>query len=170
MNVSGKYAVPKKGAFILTANHVSNLDPIVLGSACPRKLYFIAKRELFKNSIFSSFFNAIQVVPLEREKPDFRLMRRALKILKEKPLLIFPQGSRTKDYNNFKSGAGFLYKKSLVPVIAAKISGTDTALPKNSNVFHLSRIKVVFSRVSSIKESDTYKEIARKIMDKIRNM
>ena len=40
--------IPRQGAFILASNHISNLDPVVLGICSVRRLNFMAKIELFK--------------------------------------------------------------------------------------------------------------------------
>ncbi|TCS80806.1 acyltransferase-like protein [Tepidibacillus fermentans] len=43
ITVHGLSFVPRKGAFILVANHSSYLDPIYIGISIPRKLHFILK-------------------------------------------------------------------------------------------------------------------------------
>lgn len=51
IKVSGKSNFPKKGGFILAANHQSYLDPPVVGSWAPRVMHFMTKAELFENKI-----------------------------------------------------------------------------------------------------------------------
>ena len=52
--VHGQENVPKEGGAIIAANHISLWDPPFVGAFCPRRVSFMAKKELFENSIFSS--------------------------------------------------------------------------------------------------------------------
>ena len=49
LKIVGKENVPKEGAYILCANHKSNWDPPLVVSSIKRKMYVMAKQELFKN-------------------------------------------------------------------------------------------------------------------------
>ena len=57
----GEENIPEKGAFILAANHISALDPVMIISRCPRTLHFMAKDELFKNPVFASFLKSARL-------------------------------------------------------------------------------------------------------------
>ncbi|MDD4183619.1 MAG: lysophospholipid acyltransferase family protein, partial [Candidatus Omnitrophica bacterium] len=132
IEVEGKDVFPKTGPFILASNHISYLDPEVVGMLCPRQLNYLAKEELFKNKLVAAFLKKINVIPIKRGQADLHVLRLSLKILENKPLLIFPQGTRATNYDSFKEGVGFLYKNSQAPVIAAKVYGTDKVLPKGA--------------------------------------
>jgi 1-acyl-sn-glycerol-3-phosphate acyltransferase len=170
IEVAGKDEVPSSGPFILAANHLSNLDPPVLASVIPRKICFLAKEELFRNKIFALYLRDVGVIPLERQKTDIKAMRLALKVLKSRPLLVFPQGTRARSLDEALSGVGFLCKKARVPVVAAKIYGTDSALAPGAKFLSLSRIKVVFGRVTGIERDDDYGEITRRVVEKIKSL
>lgn len=171
LEASGKDSLPYKKPFILAANHFSHLDPVVLGiAAYPVTLGYIGKEELFRLPLFGAVLKAVGVIPLERGKSDIKAVRIALQILKDKPLVIFPQGSRSGDFDKFKTGVGFLYRKSGAPLIAAKISGTDKILPKGSKWPRRGKINVTFSRVEGIKKEDSYEDIAKKVVEKIRDL
>jgi 1-acyl-sn-glycerol-3-phosphate acyltransferase len=166
MEVKGKKSFSFRRNFILASNHISNLDPIVLGIACPHRLAFIAKEELFKNKLFASFLKILGVIPLRRGKRDIRVIRSALDILKEKPLVIFPQGRRSETYDKFMPGVGFLYKRTNLPIIAAKIYGTDKVFPKGAKFIRRGKIKVVFDKLKGI-NSNSIEEITSKVREKI---
>lgn len=170
LEVKGKEAFPKNGPFILASNHVSNLDPVVVGVGCPYKLAYLAKEELFQNKLFGRYLKSLGCIPLKRQQTGAGVLRQALKILKNKPMVIFPQGGRSESYDNFKAGVGFLQKKSDLPVIAAKVYGTGQILPKGAKTFKKGRIKVVYARVEAIKRGDSIEEIAAKVMEKIKNL
>src|SRR5665648_735793 len=67
MEVIGTENVPERGGVIIASNHVSYLDPVVLGAATKRKINFIAKKEVF-NNIFSSIFLKKLRVSWKREE------------------------------------------------------------------------------------------------------
>jgi len=170
LQVKGKEVFPYEQPFILAANHISHIDTVVIGVGCPRRLHYLAKEELFKNKLFGLYLKKLNVIPLKRSRTDFRALRLALMILREKPLAIFPQGTRADSYDSFKAGAGFLYKKTEVPIIAAKVCGTDIVLPRNAKFFKAGKIKVIFERVANIKQDDSYEEITAKIIAKIKSL
>ena len=170
IEVKGKEVFPKNQPFILASNHISYLDPGVVGGSCPYKLSYLAKEELFNNKLLKLWMKHVGAVPLKRGKADVDAMRLSIKILKTKPLLIFPQGTRTQTFDKVNRGVGFLHKKTGAPIIAARVYGTDEICPKGAKFFRPGRIKVVFAKVDNIEQSDSYEEIALKVVDKIKSL
>jgi 1-acyl-sn-glycerol-3-phosphate acyltransferase len=170
IEVRGREVFPKKGPFILASNHISNFDPEVVGMLCPRPLYYLAKEELFKNRIFGAILKKINVIPLKRGQGDLHVLRLSLKILEDKPLLIFPQGTRSTNYDSIKGGVGFLYKKSNAPIIAAKVEGTDKILPKGAKFPKFGKIRVIYAKIEGLSEAASREEIAAKVIETIKNL
>ncbi len=171
VKTKGKGAFPSKGPFILASNHLSNIDPPVLAVACPRRLNFLAKEELFKNKFFAFIIKTLGAVPLNRNKTDISAIRLVIKMLKQnKPILIFPQGTRGSANDEIFSGVGFLVKKTSVPVVIAKITNTDKVLPKGAKFFKRCPVKVVFKRMGRFEEGADYDAIARKVFDEIKSL
>ncbi len=171
LEVVGKKCFPNGQPFILAANHLSNLDPLVLGvAAFPRKIHFMAKEELFSNKFNSFIYRQLGVMPLKRSSTDINALRTALRILKTGSVGIFPQGARSLNFEKVNSGVGFLQKKAKVPIIAAKIYGTDKALPKGAKFFKQTKVKVVFGKVDNIDKNNDYEEIVLKVVDKIKSL
>jgi 1-acyl-sn-glycerol-3-phosphate acyltransferase len=170
IEVKGKEVFPRKTTFILASNHISNLDPLVVGSFCPCKLSYLAKEELFRNRLMRFWMNNVGGVPLKRGKTDIEAMRMSIKALKKRPLLIFPQGTRSQTFDKANPGVGFLHKKTEAPIVAARVYGTDEILPKGAKFFHPGRIKVIFSKVDNIEKSDSYEDITQKVVNKIRTL
>ncbi len=172
LEVKGKDKIPRKEAFILASNHISYLDPVVLGAASPRRIYFLGKEELFKNKLFGYILKNLGVIPLNRYKGDIGAMRIALKLFKEKKaLLIFPQGSRGNiSVDKVKPGVGFLFRKASVPIVVAKIFGTEKALPKGKKLLRFVKVKVIFDRLNNFRDTDSYKIISCKVLDKIKHL
>lgn len=134
---------------IIAANHCSNLDPIVIGAAFPRRLRYLAKSELFSFAPFGFAIRALGAVPAKRE--DMQSAAGALKFLLERiqkgeSVLLFPEGQRSTDgrLNPLEGGVGLLAAKTGVPVVPAYINGTFKALPRGSTGYRPERITLVF--------------------------
>jgi len=65
LRVYGSDLVPRGPGmgFILAANHTSNIDPFVMGVACPKPLHFMAKAELFNNPFAGALLSACMPFP-----------------------------------------------------------------------------------------------------------
>lgn len=114
---------PKKRA-ILSCNHLSAVDPFVIGIHTRRRMHFFAKKELAKSRFLRIMVPAIGSVFVERGQADVGAMKKTLKILKEdNVLMIFPEGSRSKnneEMQELKAGAVTFAVKTdtcVIPVI-----------------------------------------------------
>jgi len=157
----------------LASNHVSYLDPVVLGVACPRNLNYMAKRELFKNSFFAWILYDVGAFPVKRNSADLSAIREAMRRLKKgQPMVIFPEGSRRFDNrpDEAEAGVGFLVSKVGVPVIPAFVKGTDKALPQKAKFIRPRKISVRFGEKIYIERRMPYQDIAKKIMISIRHL
>lgn len=167
LEVKGKQFLPKKGGFILASNHASNLDPVVLGVATPKRLSFMAKEELFLNPLFGFIIHILGAFPVKRGSPDLSAIKEAIRRLeREDCLVIFPQGRRSSENLEASAGVGFLAIKTKVPVIPVYIKGTDKILPKGKKTVSIGKIKVKFGNPIILKEKGgkSYQDIAEQIM------
>ena len=64
LEVKGRENIPHADGFILASNHLSYLDPTVLGVACPRPLNFMARHDLFAIPIFGAFIRSVGAIPI----------------------------------------------------------------------------------------------------------
>ena len=67
---NGREHARVKGGLIVASNHRSFLDPFVIGCCLPRPIYFVAKRELFKNPLIGWFLNCMGAFPVRRGESD----------------------------------------------------------------------------------------------------
>ena len=128
LKVYGREYIPRQGGFIIAANHVSYLDPILVSVACPRVINFMAKEELFRNRLFGGFLAMIRVFPVNRHSQDFGAIRQALLRLRQGQILgLFPQGQRgtALDSDKNKQGVGFFAVKGKVSVIPTFVRGSS---------------------------------------------
>ena len=174
IDYSGREFIPKKGGFILAANHVSYLDPVVLGVACPRSLNFMAKDTLFSIPYLSSWLKGVGVIPVKRDAADLSALKTAIKNAKTgMGLALFPEGTRrTKDnaFINPEPGVGFLAAKLSLPVVPAFISGTYEAFPRGTRSIKLRKVSVKFGKQILIERGKPYHQIAEMIMASIKQL
>lgn len=144
----GRKHVPRKGAFLLIANHVSFLDPPMAGLASPVRIHYLARASLFKNRFFGGMIAALGSHPIERGASDRKGLMTAAAVLESgRPMVVFPEGtrSRTGEFQAFQRGFLLLVKKAKCPVIPAWIEGTQKILPPGKKFPGWARIKVRFA-------------------------
>jgi 1-acyl-sn-glycerol-3-phosphate acyltransferase len=132
LKVRGIAKVPREGPAIVVANHTSFLDPIVLGSACPRKIHFIVLQWMYDWWRLRWFYWGMETIPVRAEEGDPRAIRLALWRLKCGQVVgLFPEGARSGDgvLREGKMGVALLAALSGVPVIPCFIHGAYESLP-----------------------------------------
>jgi len=124
--VIGSENIPKTGPAIICSNHISNLDPPLLGVSMNRVIHFMAKEELFRIPIFRNIIQFLHAFPVNRSGGGRQALKKGLELLKEgKVLGIFPEGTRSKTGKLGKGriGAALLASKVGVPLIPTAIIG-----------------------------------------------
>jgi 1-acyl-sn-glycerol-3-phosphate acyltransferase len=171
----GTDLIPKKGGVIIASNHAAYVDPPFVGAASPRELSYLAKRELFNNGLFGWLIRKYNAFPITRGSFDRKGMSQAMKLLKErKALLLFPEGTRSKDGNLMepKLGVGKIAVEAGVPIVPAYIGNSKDLL---STFLRREKLVIVFgspilkSWLDKIpKDKEGYKRIGQEIMCRIR--
>ncbi|TXC93308.1 1-acyl-sn-glycerol-3-phosphate acyltransferase [Metabacillus litoralis] len=131
IKVEGLEHFPKEGAVLLCTNHISNLDPPVVGVTSPRKVFFMAKAELFNVPVLNGLLKNFGTFPVKRGGGDREALRAGLKVLKEGNVLgLFPEGTRSKNGELGKGlpGAGFFALRSDAAVVPCAIIGPYKSL------------------------------------------
>ena len=138
--VEGLKNLPCKTNFIVVANHNSFLDTLVIGAAIPKKVYWLALREVYSVFWIRWFLQKIDALPTggSSEKTIYLLT-------KNKNVGLFPEGMRSFDgkLREFRRGVALLGLKSGRPIVPCAILGTYEALPRGAKFPKLFRsIKV----------------------------
>ena len=148
LEIRGRKHIPRRGAFILASNHFSYLDPPLIGTACPRRVVFMARANLFNDGLLGAYLRGVGVIPLQREGGDLSALRQALETLRRgQPLAIFPEGGRqlSGKLGAAKRGVGLLAMEVRVPIVPVLVRGTFQALPPGARGLRRAKIQVAFS-------------------------
>lgn len=119
------HTIPQKGGYIVACNHLSYSDPVLLGLCQKRRLFFMAKSELFRNKFFGALIRALGAFPVERGAGDGKAIKTGEDLIKDGELMtIFIEGGRTKtgELMRPRSGCALVAQQMQVPVIPACIT------------------------------------------------
>lgn len=147
MEVRGRSHIPRRGGFLLASNHLSYLDPPLLGAACTRRLSFMAQAKLFDHAWLGAFMRGVHVIPLQRGEGDVSAIREAVRRLRcGEAIAIFPEGGRQFSgvMGAAKGGVGLLAELARVPIVPVVVRGTFEALPPGSRRLKPAKIRVAF--------------------------
>jgi 1-acyl-sn-glycerol-3-phosphate acyltransferase len=137
--VYGTQNVPAAGALIVACNHASYLDPPLLGCLCPRRVSYMAKKELFAIPLLGPLIRGLGAYAVDRRGSAAGAIKRSLQVLERGGAVgIFPEGRRSRQGPSPpQTGVALLATLAQAPVVPACIIGTDGALA-------LGRITVAF--------------------------
>lgn len=127
VKIVGADNIPAESGFLLCSNHISNWDPPLLQVFIRRRIYYMAKEELFHAFGVGLILKLIKAIPVKRSGADLSSIKLAIRTIKNGDVLgIFPTGQRekVKGEGEVKSGVGFLAVKTGAPVVPIHITAT----------------------------------------------
>ena len=175
VNFHGVENLKKVEKFFVASAHQSMFETFVLQIPLDGPI-FILKKELLKIPLFGWYLRKIGAIEIIREtttKENLDFFDKVKnKINNEnRPLLIFPQGTRVKPYEQvpFKKGVGRIYDKLNLPCVPVALD-SGKVWPKNSFIKYPGNINVSFLEpVMPGKNKDEFiKEIENKIYSEIK--
>jgi 1-acyl-sn-glycerol-3-phosphate acyltransferase len=158
LHIRGHEHIPATGAFVLSPNHYSEIDPIVMAVAIwksGRVPRFMAKASLFKVPVVGRILTAAGQIPVERAgraTVGGAPMEAARTLVREElGVIIYPEGSLTRDPELWpmrgKTGAVRMALEAGVPLIPAAHWGTQHLMPrygKGIRPFPRKHIQILF--------------------------
>jgi 1-acyl-sn-glycerol-3-phosphate acyltransferase len=125
------------GVCVFAANHVSNLDPPAALLGVPRRISFLAKKEVFNVPVVRTALRLGKIVPVDREHAEAAIasIDQAVGILREGiSFFVFPEGTRSRDgsLKAFKKGTFVMAIRAGVPVVPVSILGSRERMPKGT--------------------------------------
>ncbi len=151
LHVRGIEKLPQTGAFIISSNHQSYLDPPILASVLPPpvfdKVFAVATSEIFGEGLMLRLARSLRVVVLDPDANLIPAMRAgAFGLRQGRPLILYPEGERSIDGTPrvFKKGAAILSIHMQVPIVPVAIEGFYEAWPRNKSFQGFTPLKMTF--------------------------
>ena len=138
VRIEGDFAsIPREGPVVLAANHVSNLDPVLIGAFLTprlgRRIHWLGKKEMFDWPVVGYMARNGGVVPVDRAGADVEAFRVARRILDAgHVLMVFPEGTRSADgeLQQPKDGLAMLALRTNPVIVPIGFSNTDRVWPR----------------------------------------
>ena len=141
--------IKKEEKYLVASAHQSIFETFALQSILPYPV-FILKKELLKIPIFGLYLKKIKSIEIIRDtttKDNLNFFEKISNIVKEenRPLLIFPQGTRVKFQERFpfKKGAGRIYEALNIACVPVALN-SGKVWPKNSFNKYPGKITISF--------------------------
>lgn len=171
VGVLGRAHLPRKGGFLLAANHFSFVDPLILGAMLPRRLWFVMAEDQFDKPGIRSFSRLMDVIPV-KAGAAFRLgpIRKCLSMLRSGHVVaIFPEGRRSQTGRILPPmpGVGVLASRAGTPVIPVAIAGTREAYPPGRRFPRPGKVHLIVGEPLAGLDALSPEEVAQKAMDAI---
>ncbi|HET7677647.1 MAG TPA: lysophospholipid acyltransferase family protein [Candidatus Limnocylindrales bacterium] len=132
--------LPRQGPLIIVANHVSLIDPLLIGGwlqpVVGRRIRFLAKEQLFSGPL-GWLLTRAGAIPVRAGGSDVAAYRAARAALEAGEVVcIFPEGTRSPDGRLGRPfpGVAMLAARSDVPVAAVGIAGALRFLPRGARL------------------------------------
>ncbi len=154
--VTGLENLPAEGAAILSGNHTTFLDNLMIPLVVPRRVTFLAKSDYFtgrglKGRLQKRFFRGVGMIPLDRSggKASEAALRTGLKVLQDGELLgLYPEGTRSPDGRLYrgKTGVARMALEADVPVIPVGLVGMFEIQPAGRLIPKIAKVEIRIGR------------------------
>jgi 1-acyl-sn-glycerol-3-phosphate acyltransferase len=143
--ITGADHVPATGPVILPANHGSQIDPVIVAAAVPRRCTFLAAAELLEMPVLGTLIRPFRAIPVKRGRSDRRAIAECLaRLQRGEALVIFPEGKISTDgtLQPAHDGLAFMASKARVPIVPIGIAGTHKVWPIGTRIPRRGKITV----------------------------
>ncbi len=121
---SGLDRIPEQGPVVLAANHVSFVDPLIIGGLVRRPVRFVMHHRIYRIPLLRFVFRTGKAIPIASGREDPAILENAYQRIGEvldagEVLGIFPEGAITCDgaIHPFKKGIDKIIAERPVPVV-----------------------------------------------------
>lgn len=170
---------PRKGPLLVASNHVSSLDPVIVGTGLRRRVYFMARETLL-----SGFWGWVMQVagarPIRRDSADRSAIGQALELLERGcSVVMFPEGTRSVNgrVREIRAGIGMIAAKAGCPILPVYIAGAGELLPRGKSLPRPGRIDFLAGPLitpeavpRSSEAREQYDRIAQQVWDRLREL
>jgi 1-acyl-sn-glycerol-3-phosphate acyltransferase len=160
---------------MIASNHVSFMDPPMIGVAFDEAIYYLARKSLFSNPIASWIYRKWNTIPVNQARPELSSLRQIIQLLKNgEKVLMFPEGERSWDGElaKGKTGVGLMIAKSRARVLPVRIFGAEEILPRGASFPRRGKVTIVIGERFDVEDllDDPKlrgKELYQKISDRV---
>lgn len=166
---------PSEGALVC-ANHISNIDPVIICASLKNQIRFMAKKELFSIPILGSMLKAFGSFPVNRGSVDMTAMKTALNLLEHNNYVgMFPQGTRCsgiepKD-SKVKGGVGMILSRVETDILPIAIITKGNKFKLGNKVYVVLGEVIKYSEIEfTEKKREEFDRISKLIFERICNI
>ncbi len=167
--VIGRKKISFENGCIVCANHQSALDPPFLGTIVPFESYYMAKAELFRNSIFGALISHFNAIPVRRFGFSRGTIEKFISLIKQKKnVIIFPEGSR-KSFTAKPGVAKIAWdtNATIYPVQIRNIKDFKSCFFRRKKLIFLFKEPMYAKNYRKLVPQDDYKQLASIILNNI---
>jgi long-chain acyl-CoA synthetase len=151
LKVRGVENLPEEGPYLLCSNHQSYIDPLVMASVLPwrlfRSAFALGTSDIFGKGFMRRLARWLRVVVLDPDANLVPAMRAGFFGLSQRRILVlYPEGERTNDGNPtvFRKGAAILAIHAQAPIVPVAIEGFYDAWPRHKKFPKFADLQLVF--------------------------
>ena len=176
IKVVGKENELENKAYLICSNHMSMLDPVVIGAAIKHNPRYMAKAEVMRVPVLKSLLKALGAFSVDRGGSDVAAIKKTINMLKDgESVVMFPQGTRHKGVDpkttSIKFGCSMIahradvgvlpvfikvknhrvkiFRKTVV-IIGKEITSEELNAVSNGGEDHKSAAELIFSRITEL--------------------
>ena len=168
--------IPAEGGGLILANHLSFLDPLMIGLPLSRPISYLARDNLFRVPVIGWILRQTYVKPISRENASTATIRDTVQRAEQGFLCgLFPEGTRSEsgEMGEFKPGFIALARRLELPIYPVGIAGTHLALGRKSCILKPYRVRVVFGppilpgEIATLKERGREQELVEFVRSRV---
>ncbi|HSF84104.1 MAG TPA: lysophospholipid acyltransferase family protein [Acidimicrobiia bacterium] len=145
LHITGRENLPD-GAYVMAANHLSFIDPVMVTLAARRNVRYLAVASLFdQHHLFDRLITFFGAIPTPRDRLPIGAMRTAIKELQAgRPLGLFPEGRRVSHWRETPAerGAAWLALITGSPLVPVAMHGTQGTLSIAHRSFKRASVRI----------------------------
>jgi len=149
MKAYGRENIPASGRLILCSNHLSYIDPVMMGLCIKRQICYMAKAQLFTNKFVTAIVTFFNAYPVNRGAFDRQTIRNSVAILNAEQIIgLYPEGKRSTDgiIRAGHQGVGLISIMAGSPVLPVAISGSNMIIRRPSKRLFFPQIRIAFGK------------------------
>lgn len=188
--VAGRKNVPREPNTLLLSNHQTLIDSFLVGLCAYYPASLIrpslipwnpaAEENYYRSRLLAFLADNWKCIPIKKGRRDLGAFRRMVQGLKTSPLVLFPEGTRSRDgsIGKARGGAGMLVLLARPTVVPVRIDGMDEVLPVGARFPRIfKRITVRYGKPLDLsgfydrrKSKESSEAVMERIMDAIRSL